>query len=151
MPSPIMSTVLVVDDEPMLRYLLARTLADEGYPVIAVENGEQALLLASTLVGQLALVVTDIRMPGMDGLQLARRLAQLEFPPPVLFISGSADDAEVPGPFLAKPFLPGALVEQVGRLSLTTPAPAPASTLPTRTAPARRPSPPPLRPARPFR
>jgi CheY-like chemotaxis protein len=107
MSSPL-STVLVVDDDPMLRYLLARTLADEGYPVIAVENGEQALILASSLIGQLALVITDIRMPGMGGLQLARCLANLEVPPPVLFISGFAADAEVPGPFLAKPFLPQA-------------------------------------------
>jgi CheY-like chemotaxis protein len=115
MSSPL-STVLVVDDDPMLRYLLARTLADEGYPVIAVENGEQALILASSLIGQLALVITDIRMPGMGGLQLARCLANLEVPPPVLFISGFAADAEVPGPFLAKPFLPSALVEHVGRM-----------------------------------
>lgn len=109
-------TVLLVDDDPMLRRLLSRALTDEGYPVITAENGEQALILASTLLGQLGLVVTDIRMPGMDGLQLARCLGRLAPRPPVLFISGFTAATEVPGPFLAKPFLPSALVEQVGRM-----------------------------------
>jgi ActR/RegA family two-component response regulator len=57
--------VLVVDDDAMLRELLARVLVEEGFAVLTAEDGEQALAIASTLDGQLGLVVTDIRMPGL--------------------------------------------------------------------------------------
>ena len=100
----------------MLRSILAQTLADEGYAVLTAEDGEPALAIASTLEGQLGLVVTDIRLPGMNGLELADHLACLKAPPPVLFISGVKADQNVSGPLLAKPFGPSAFLEQVARL-----------------------------------
>ncbi len=109
-------TVLLVEDDAMLRSILAQTLADEGYAVLTAEDGEPALAIASTLEGQLGLVVTDIRLPGMNGLELADHLACLEAPPPVLFISGVKADQNVSGPLLAKPFGPSAFLEQVARL-----------------------------------
>jgi two-component system, cell cycle sensor histidine kinase and response regulator CckA len=112
-------TVLVVDDDAILRELLARVLVDEGYAVLTAEDGEQALAIATTLDGQLDLVVTDILLPVMDGLELAARLAYLKPPPPVMFISGFTDDWDVPGPMLAKPFGPAAFIEQVGRMLLS--------------------------------
>jgi two-component system, cell cycle sensor histidine kinase and response regulator CckA len=112
-------TVLVVDDDAILRELLARVLVDEGYAVLTAEDGEQALAIATTLDGQLDLVVTDILLPVMDGLELAARLAYLKPPPPVMFISGFTDDQDVPGPMLAKPFGPAAFIEQVGRMLLS--------------------------------
>jgi hypothetical protein len=109
-------TVLVVDDDAMLRELLERVLVDEGFDVLTAKDGEQALAIAGTLDGQLGLVVTDIRMPGMDGLELAGCLARLKSPPAVLFVSGFSADRNIPGPLLTKPFGPTALLEQVGRL-----------------------------------
>jgi CheY-like chemotaxis protein len=109
-------TVLVVDDDAVLRDIMARALTDEGFDVLTAGDGEQALAIASTLGGQLALVVTDIRMAGMDGLELASRLACLEFPPPVLFISGFTAERNIPGPLLTKPFGPTAFLEQIGRM-----------------------------------
>jgi two-component system cell cycle sensor histidine kinase/response regulator CckA len=109
-------TVLLVDDDAMLRSLLARALADEGYAVLIAENGEQALTLVTTLDGQLGLVVTDIRMPVMNGLELAAQLACLHPSLPVLFISGFTNDRYVPGPVLDKPFTPSAFVQQVARM-----------------------------------
>jgi DNA-binding response OmpR family regulator len=109
-------TVLVVDDDAMLRAMLARALTEEGFAVLTAEDGEQALAIAGTLDGQLSLVVTDIRMPGMDGLELAGHLAYLKPPPPVLFISGFTEARNVPGPLLAKPFGPTAFLAQVGRM-----------------------------------
>jgi CheY-like chemotaxis protein len=109
-------TIILVDDDAMLRDLLARTLADAGYPVLTAANGEEALALASTLNGHLGLVVTDIRMPVMDGLTLADTLSRFPDPPPILFISGFTEGHELPGPYLAKPFLPSALLSQVGRM-----------------------------------
>ena len=99
----------------MLRDILAQALSDEGYAVLTAEDGEEALAIASTFVGTLGLVVTDIRLPVMDGLELAACLARFSPPPPVLFISGFSD-RNLPGPLLTKPFGPSALLEEVARL-----------------------------------
>jgi CheY-like chemotaxis protein len=113
------ATVLVVDDDSGLRGVLARALAEAGYRVLTAADGEEALALAGTLIGQLGLVVTDVRMPVMDGITLAGRLAHLPSPPPVLFISGYADGHEIPGPYLTKPFGPAVLLEAVGQIVST--------------------------------
>jgi len=109
-------TVLLVEDDAMLLSILAQALVDEGYAVLTAEDGEQALAIASTLEGQLGLVVTDIRLPVMNALELAERLACLKAPPTVLFISGVTADQTVSGPLLAKPFGPSAFLEQVARM-----------------------------------
>jgi DNA-binding response OmpR family regulator len=110
------NVVLLVEDDNMLRNILAQALADEGFPVLTAEDGEEALAIASSMDGHLALVVTDILLPEMDGLDLAARLASLTAPPPVLFISGIRGRRDVPGPVLAKPFGPSAFLEQVTRM-----------------------------------
>ena len=115
--SSVRRTVLLVDDDPLLRALLARALADDGYAVLAAENGEEALTLASTLIDQLGLVITDIRMPVMDGVQLAAHLAQLRPTLPILFISGFAGGVDLPGPVLPKPFHPRAFLDRVRQLT----------------------------------
>jgi CheY-like chemotaxis protein len=109
-------TVLLVEDDALLRGILAQALADEGLAVVTAENGEQALAIASTLNDQLGLVVADILLPVMDGLELADHLARLDPPPPVLFISGVGADRNIPGPVLTKPFGPTAFLEQVIRM-----------------------------------
>jgi DNA-binding response OmpR family regulator len=108
--------VLVVEDDQMLSGILAQTLAEEGYSVLTARDGEEALALACTLDGRLGLVVTDVLLPEMDGLDLAARLASLEPPPAILFISGIAEGRDIPGPVLPKPFGPTAFLEQVARL-----------------------------------
>jgi DNA-binding response OmpR family regulator len=109
-------TVLLVDDDAMLRSILAQALADEGFAVLTAETGEQALAIASTLDGQLSLVVTDVLLPEMDGLDLAAGLASLKAPPAVLFISGVTASQDMPGPLLAKPFGPTAFLKQIARM-----------------------------------
>jgi CheY-like chemotaxis protein len=109
-------TVLLVEDDAMLRSILAEALAQEGFAVLTAENGEQALAIASPLGRQLDLVVTDVLLPVMDGLELADHLAGLKPPPAVLFISGITTHRDVSGPVLAKPFGPTAFLEQVARL-----------------------------------
>jgi CheY-like chemotaxis protein len=110
--------VLVVDDDAMLRDLLARVIAEAGYRVLTAGDGDEALALAGTLDGQLQLVVTDVRMPVMDGVTLARHLTEINPRLPVLFVSGFVPLAgePLPGPLLAKPFTPNDLLRHVRRL-----------------------------------
>ncbi len=100
----------------MLRSILAEALTQEGFAVLTAEDGEQAYAIASTLAGQLDLVVTDILLPVMDGVELAGHLASLTPPPAVLFISGLATHRDVPAPLLAKPFGPRAFLKQVAQM-----------------------------------
>ena len=102
------ATVLVVDDEEILRSYMARVLEGEGYSVIEAENGVEALSLLSRKDPGVVvdLVITDVRMPRMGGRDLAASLAQGRFSPPVLFVSGSHTASDVSGPLLRKPFTP---------------------------------------------
>jgi two-component system cell cycle sensor histidine kinase/response regulator CckA len=102
--------VLVVDDEEGLRELLCRGLQDEGYHVLTAGNGVEALEIMET-APPVDLVVTDVVMPGMDGRELGRRLAQRSPDLPVLYISAyDVNDIFRRGsprssaPFLQKPF-----------------------------------------------
>jgi CheY-like chemotaxis protein len=97
-------TVLVVDDEELLRRFMARTMADDGYRVLEAGNGIEALGWFGNGGSPIHLVVTDILMPGMDGVELAARLATRSPPPPVLFVTGGHRHLELPGPVLLKPF-----------------------------------------------
>jgi CheY-like chemotaxis protein len=113
---PRKQTVLIVEDDAILRTILGEALANEGYAVLLAEDGEQALAIASTLAGQLDLFVTDVLLPGMDGVELASRLGSLKASPPVLFISGVSAQRNLPGPVLFKPFGPSAFLEQISRM-----------------------------------
>ncbi|WP_462380201.1 LytR/AlgR family response regulator transcription factor [Pseudomonas sp. Marseille-QA0892] len=78
--------VLIVDDEPLARERLNRLVSDlEGYRVLepAASNGEEALTLIDTLKPDVVLL--DIRMPGLDGLQVAAKLCERDTPPAVIF------------------------------------------------------------------
>jgi len=108
--------VLVVDDEPMMRSVMMATLR-EHYRVVASADGKDAFATFGVMGEPIAAVVTDVRMPRMNGLELAEAIGRMPAPPPVLFVSafpGAPD--QVPGPFLTKPFLPDALVQAVSEL-----------------------------------
>ncbi|HTB34955.1 MAG TPA: response regulator, partial [bacterium] len=79
-------SLLLVDDESSLLDLLAPALAKQGYRVTAANDGESALALWDAQNGA-DILVTDLRMPGMDGRELARRLREKKPGLPVLFIS----------------------------------------------------------------
>ncbi len=79
-------SVLIVDDEPGIRRSLADVLEDEGYRVKSVESGDACL--EALQVERHDLVMLDIWMPGLDGLQTLERIRSLENPPLVIMISG---------------------------------------------------------------
>jgi two-component system cell cycle sensor histidine kinase/response regulator CckA len=111
--------VLVVEDEDAIRSLLVSALGRYGYRVLSARDGIEALERARTETS-LDLVVTDVRMPGMTGAELAEAV-QLSHPGiPVIFMSGYMDaDLAVPclpgahSAFLKKPFTPSTLAAQV--------------------------------------
>jgi two-component system, cell cycle sensor histidine kinase and response regulator CckA len=105
------ATVLVVEDEDALRAAIRRFLRDQGYTVLEAENGSTALQLLEGAAGEeVDLVLTDLRMPVMDGRQLASALARRRPSLPIVFMSGFTAqlmDLRLVSPnlaFLAKPF-----------------------------------------------
>jgi len=87
-PAPNPQRVLVAEDDPAVRTMLQRLLRDAGFEVRAAQHGDEALGMALRASGEFDLVVTDVRMPVMDGLELARKLRERWPGLPVLYISG---------------------------------------------------------------
>jgi CheY-like chemotaxis protein len=110
------STVLVVDDDEVLRRYMMRVLEAEGYRVLLAEDGNEALALLKRYLPRVHLVVTDVLLPRMTGPELAIRVALQSPPPPVLFVSGGHNLGELPGPILWKPFLATELIAVVSSL-----------------------------------
>lgn len=107
-------TVLLVDDEPAIRKLAGDFLRKAGYDVMEAEDGVAALERAALHAGTIHLLVTDIVMPRMDGLELAERLTAERPGIRVLFISGHPEQILAPdSAFLRKPFGFPALVRRV--------------------------------------
>jgi len=111
-------TVLVVDDDPLIRGLEAQLLCDNGYQVWQAENAEQALRLAHA-TDSIDILVTDFVMPGLNGLELSQEFRRDHPQTPVLIVSGlsSALRERVRGmsrfDLLEKPFPLSELVEKV--------------------------------------
>ncbi len=113
--------VLLVEDEPSVRELTARTLRAQGYTVLEAANGDEALRVAYSQNGhEIHLLLTDLVMPQMGGKELAERLATLRPKIKVLFVSGYIDNTiinqDMPESgiaFLQKPFSPVALAHKV--------------------------------------
>ncbi len=113
-------TVLVVDDEPLLRALAVRTLTSAGYRCLEAADAGEALRVIEQEAERLDLVVADVVMPGMSGGALGERLAHLRPTLPVLYTSGFTDEDVIRRgllgagrPFLQKPFSPGHLARTV--------------------------------------
>ena len=122
-PSPLAKgeeTVLVAEDEEMLRELACEFLQDSGYIVLAAGNGAEAIEVSQRHQGPIHLLMTDAVMPGMSGRELAQRLGSHRPDMKMLYVSGYTDDAVLrngllePGAsFLQKPFTQNALMRKV--------------------------------------
>ena len=114
---------MLVEDEPLVKNLVSEVLRKSGYQVMEFVNGREALARAKRHGGLIHLLVTDVVMPGMSGIELARQLALGRPEMRVLFISGYTDDLVErqgvlqPGrAFLQKPFTPDTLLRKVREL-----------------------------------
>jgi len=112
-----MATLLVVDDEPPILKLIVCVLRSE-HSVITAESGVEALAIFESYPGLIDLIVTDVTMPCMSGLELVARVEGLhERRCPVLFVSGGSEDPIDAGrAVLLKPFSPAILKETVRQL-----------------------------------
>lgn len=120
-PSPLPArgteTILLVEDEPLVRKMVAESLRQYGYKVIEATDGEEALRIAEQRGDEeIHLLLTDVIMPQMNGPALVERMSRLRPELNILYMSGYTDDtlahqgvvnADIP--FLPKPFTPNAL------------------------------------------
>jgi len=123
-------TVLVVDDDPMVRELETQVLRVQGYTVLEAEGAAEALRLAGE-TATIHLLITDLAMPEIDGLELTRRFRAVHPKTPVLMVSGSLPLLRARSEpdldrfaFLAKPFQFSELIHKV-RVLLDAAAPLP--------------------------
>jgi CheY-like chemotaxis protein len=114
-----MAIVLVVDDDDGVRRLVEMILQQQGYDVLLASNGLEGLMVYSSYRARIDLVLTDIDMPQMNGLELMTRIRALNPSQKLILMSGRAHDDQIPPgdcPMLSKPFLPNQVVAAVKSL-----------------------------------
>ena len=114
--------VLVVDDEPLLHIITSRVLDRAGFDVLNAQDGIEAIELLSHAGRPPCLVVTDLQMPRMGGIELGRWVESSYPGIPLLYVSGFLYEAPPsvsdtgPSAFLGKPFTPDAFLKEVLQL-----------------------------------
>lgn len=108
-------TILLVEDDEAVRTVLERILKKSGYRVLACRSPHEALAVSVEQAGKIDLLITDMVMPGMSGLELGQKIQHAWPGLQVLYVSGYADSSSAtrPDPFLQKPFKPEALAAKV--------------------------------------
>ena len=116
-------TVLLCEDEEMVRKLARTILSNAGYTVLEARDGQQALTVAAEHSGTIDLLITDMVMPHMNGWELAKTLKKKIPDLTLLFVSGyAADVIDIEGlldqelPFLQKPFQPADLLREIRKV-----------------------------------
>jgi signal transduction histidine kinase/ActR/RegA family two-component response regulator len=126
-PEVATETILLVEDEEMVRKLAFDILRDKGYQVLVGKNGEEAIRICNEHDGQIDLMLTDVVMPAMNGRKLAESVRGIQQHMKVIYMSGYTDDAIVhhgvlePGTnFIEKPFTPETLTSKIREVLQTS-------------------------------
>ena len=118
-------TILVVEDYDMIRSIVRIVLERMGHVVLEASDGVDGLTASRNFIGRIDLVISDVRMPKMDGPEMVSRL-QIERPDiKVLLISAHSTESVPPDlreDFVAKPFLPAAIEKKVQEILARDPA-----------------------------
>lgn len=116
-------TILLVEDDPVVRHVVRLLLELEGDVVLEAKDGDEALTILDGYQGALDLLLTDVMMPGLSGAEVCERVRAGRPGLPTLFISGFYPEAVFPdqrlpdgAAFLAKPFMPEELIDAVDEL-----------------------------------
>jgi two-component system cell cycle sensor histidine kinase/response regulator CckA len=114
-----LQTILVAEDDQAMRRLLVIILRSHGYRTMEAQNGLEAACVYGARAGEIALVITDIEMPVMDGLEALTRMRAVNPDVRAIVVSGRAEPFDQPIAavhcWLSKPFLPQKLLESVER------------------------------------
>jgi CheY-like chemotaxis protein len=125
--APALATILLVEDEPIVRRAALAILRRGGYSILEAANGPDALAVVAAHPGTIDLLLTDVIMPGMSGRDLATQLSTLRPRTRILYMSGYT--ANVIGregvigtdvAFIQKPFTPDALLRKVNEVLLAS-------------------------------
>jgi len=118
-----MARILLAEDDDSMRDFLAKALSRAGHDVDVVADGEEGLDQLGESPGAYELLLTDIVMPGVDGIELARRAAQIDPSLKIMFITGFAavalnagEQAPAQAKVLSKPFHLRDLVDEVAKV-----------------------------------
>src|SRR4051794_36928668 len=113
---PNQAVILLTDDDVMVLNIVRVTLERDGYFVLTAEDGDEALYLSRQFSGNIHLLLTDVCMPKMSGIQLAKLLALERRGICILLMSGSFEEENPGFPVLHKPFGTAKLREAVRKL-----------------------------------
>ncbi|MEG2391407.1 MAG: response regulator [Pseudomonas sp.] len=104
--SATLSTILVVEDDAIVRMLIVDVLEELDYKVLEADGSEQALGILVATARHIDLMMTDVGLPGMDGRELALEARKMRPELPILFASGYAESIDVPDGMhvIGKPF-----------------------------------------------
>ena len=115
--------LLLVEDEPLIREVMAELLEDAGFDVTAACTGDEAVILLAD--DGFAILLTDVNMPGLvDGIGLAEHAREIHPGLPLVFVSGRPETerraSHLPGPkaFFPKPYDLDVLIKAVNRMAL---------------------------------
>jgi CheY-like chemotaxis protein len=114
-------TILLTDDEPLVRNLIATLLNNQGYTVLEASNGTDALQVAQEHIDdKIDLLLTDVVMPYMDGVQLSGQFRQMFPQAKIILMSGYTEESRLQQviaqpniEFMEKPFTPQTLAQKV--------------------------------------
>jgi len=115
----VLGTIVIVDDDPAMRTWMRLTLQREQFDVLDFPSPLDALTTLQDTSVEISAVISDIDMPGMDGIAFARVVRKRLPETPVLMISGGGADEAIQArfSFLGKPFGPQALIHAVRQLT----------------------------------
>jgi len=112
---PDQPVVLLAEDDVMILNIARITLERDGYFLLTAENGEEALYLSRRFPGEIHLLLTDVTMPKIGGMELSKRVSTERPTTRILMMSGATSSADLDPkyPFLPKPFNPAKLSDWV--------------------------------------
>jgi CheY-like chemotaxis protein len=118
--APSDTVILLAEDEPLVRNLVQIMLVKEGYAVLAANDGQEALEICNIFKHPIHLLLTDVRMPRMDGFTLKERVRAQRPDIRVILMSGEMTETiateNTPDAFLRKPFIPPTLLKCVQKV-----------------------------------